>query len=643
MIAEAGLAAIWLAASMALLQFITGLTLLRAGAGQLVPLIKPAAYMQGVLCTFAFFALMWLFYVTDLSVLLVANNSHIDKPLIFKLAGTWGNHEGSMLLWVTILAVSGAAIAFLEKRIEAKTLSATLAVQGFLALGFFAFLLFSSNPFERMVPAPIEGAGLNPLLQDVGLAFHPPTLYFGYVGLSIAFSFAVGALLTNQVGPAFARAMRPWVLGAWIFLTIGIAAGSYWAYYELGWGGWWFWDPVENASLMPWLAATALLHSVSVLATRNALRAWTVMLALVAFAMSMAGTFLVRSGILTSVHAFAVDPERGSFILALMLMYTGLAFVIFALRIGTVKQGEPFQLLSREGGIVANNIFLSVILAVILIGTLYPIAAEALGDKISVGPPYFNKATVPIAVLLMLALLVGPLLRWRRDDLGRLKYWLIGAAAILLLSCLAIWKFAPEIGIFPLLGIALSLALAVAAWMPLRGRKLLRTPIPVFGMVLAHFGLAVSVFGMAAESGFSSETLTALAPGESAKVAGWEVKLSDVNPVVGDNWVAVEGEMIAAKNRNEFALHPQSRQFFKPPMQTSEAALLTRWNGQLYVVIAQPDQEGDGRWQVRLWWKPFVTFIWYGAILIALGGAIALLGRMGRRKKKPALNTWQTE
>ena len=642
MIAEAGLAAIWLAASMALLQFIGGLTLLRAGAGQLVPLIKPAAYMQGVLCTFAFFALMWLFYVTDLSVLLVANNSHIDKPLIFKLAGTWGNHEGSMLLWVTILAVSGAAIAFLEKRIEAKTLSATLAVQGFLALGFFAFLLFSSNPFERMVPAPIEGAGLNPLLQDVGLAFHPPTLYFGYVGLSIAFSFAVGALLTNQVGPAFARAMRPWVLGAWIFLTIGIAAGSYWAYYELGWGGWWFWDPVENASLMPWLAATALLHSVSVLATRNALRAWTVMLALVAFAMSMAGTFLVRSGILTSVHAFAVDPERGSFILALMLMYTGLAFVIFALRIGTVKQGEPFQLLSREGGIVANNVFLSVILAVILIGTLYPIAAEALDDKISVGPPYFNKATVPIAVLLMLALLVGPLLRWRRDDLGRLKYWLIGAAAILLLSCLAIWKFAPEIGIFPLLGIALSLALAVAAWMPLRGRKLLRTPIPVFGMVIAHFGLAVSVVGMAAESGFSSETLTALAPGESAKVAGWEVKLNDVNPVVGDNWVAVEGEMIAAKNGNEFALHPQSRQFFKPPMQTSEAALLTRWNGQLYVVIAQPDQEGDGRWQVRLWWKPFVTFIWYGAILIALGGAVALLGRMGRRTKKPAINTWQT-
>jgi cytochrome c-type biogenesis protein CcmF len=641
MIAEAGLAALWLAAAMALLQLVGGLTLLRGGAGQLVPLIKPAAYVQGGLCAFAFFALMWLFYVTDLSVLLVASNSHIDKPMIFKLAGTWGNHEGSMLLWVAVLSVSGAAIAFFEKRIDAKTLYATLAVQGFIALGFFAFLLFASNPFERLVPAPMEGAGLNPLLQDVGLAFHPPTLYMGYVGLSIAFSFAVGALLTNQVGPAFARAMRPWVLTAWIFLTIGIAAGSYWAYYELGWGGWWFWDPVENASLMPWLAATALLHSVSVLATRNALRAWTVMLALVAFAMSMAGTFLVRSGILTSVHAFAVDPERGAFILALMLIYTSIAFVIFALRIGTVKQGEPFQLVSREGGIVANNIFLSVILAIVLIGTLYPLAAEAMGDKISVGPPYFNKATVPVMLLLMVALLIGPMLRWRRDALMRIKYWLIGAAAILVCGGLAAWKMAPDTRLFPLLGIALSLALAVAAWLPLRGRKLLRTPLPIFGMVIAHFGIAVSVFGMAAESGFSKETLTALAPGESAEIAGWKVKLDDVKPVVGDNWVAVEGEMVASKNGGTFMLRPQSRQFFKPEMQTSEAALLIRWNGQLYAVIAQPDQEGDGRWQVRLWWKPYVTFIWYGGILIALGGTISLFGRMFRRAKKPAINKWE--
>ncbi len=407
MIAETGLAALWLAAAMALLQLVGGLTLLR-GEGKLTPLIKPAALVQGALCVVSFASLMWLFYVTDLSVLLVASNSHIDKPLIFKLAGTWGNHEGSMLLWVSVLSLSGAAIALLEKRIDTRTLNATLAVQAFVALGFFAFLLFSSNPFERLVPAPVEGAGLNPLLQDIGLAFHPPTLYIGYVGLSVAFSFAVAAMLTRQVGPAFARAMRPWVLGAWIFLTVGITAGSYWAYYELGWGGWWFWDPVENASLMPWLAATALLHSVSVLATRNALRAWTIMLALVAFAMSMAGTFLVRSGILTSVHAFAVDPERGSFILALMLMYTSLAFLVFATRIGTVKQGEPFQIVSREGGIVANNIFLSVILAIVLIGTLYPSGGRGDGGQDFGWSPLFQQGYCANCIAFNGCLAVGP-------------------------------------------------------------------------------------------------------------------------------------------------------------------------------------------------------------------------------------------
>jgi cytochrome c-type biogenesis protein CcmF len=637
MMAEAGLAALWLAAALALLQLAGALSLARDG--RLAALIKPAAIVQGALCVFSFGALVWLFWITDLSVLLVASNSHIDKPAIFKLAGTWGNHEGSMLLWVTVMTLSGAAIALFEKRIDAKTLGATLGVQAVVSLGFFAFLLFSSNPFERLVPAPAEGAGLNPLLQDIGLAFHPPTLYIGYVGLSVAFSFAVGAMLTRQVGPAFARAMRPWVLAAWIFLTLGITAGSYWAYYELGWGGWWFWDPVENASLMPWLAATALLHSVSVLATRNALRAWTIMLALVAFAMSMAGTFLVRSGILTSVHSFAVDPERGAFILALMLIYTGAAFVLFALRIGTVRQGEPFQLVSREGGIVLNNIFLSVILGIVLIGTLYPLAAEAWGDKVSVGPPYFNKATVPIGLALMLALLVGPMLRWRRDDLARHKYWLVGYFAIIVWAGVGLWLMAPEAGLFPILGMALALALAVASFAPLGGRKLLRTPLPIFGMVIAHFGLAVSIFGMASESGFSRETLTALSPGQSAKVAGWTVRLDDVAPAIGENWVGIEGKMLASEQGKTFVLRPQTRQFFEPEMNTSEAALLTRWNGQLYAVIAQRD-EGSGAWQVRLWWKPYVTFIWYGGMLIALGGLVALLGRMLRRPKKPARNKW---
>ena len=641
MIAEAGLAALWLAAAMALLQMLGGFAQLGSKGGELAMLVKPAAIVQGALCAFAFGALMWLFWITDLSVLLVASNSHIDKPAIFKLAATWGNHEGSMLLWVTVLALSGAAIALVEKRLDKQTTLATLAVQGLLALGFFAFLLFSSNPFERLVPAPLEGAGLNPLLQDMGLAFHPPTLYFGYVGLSVAFSFAVGALLTGKVGPVFARAMRPWVLAAWIFLTLGITAGSYWAYYELGWGGWWFWDPVENASLMPWLAATALLHSVGVLATRNALRAWTVMLALVAFAMSMAGTFLVRSGILTSVHAFAVDPERGAFILALMLFYVGAAFVLFALRIGSVKQGEPFALVSREGGIVANNILLSTILGVVLIGTLYPLFAEALGDKISVGPPYFNKATVPIALLIMLALLVGPMLRWRRDEPNRVTSFarapIFAAAVVLIILLIA----SPSAGVFPILGLSLAAALAVAAWLPLWGRNLRRTPMPIWGMVIAHFGLAISITGMAAESGFSSETLAAMSPGETRSVAGWRVQLRDVKPVVGDNWVAIQGDMLAMRRGEGVIITPQSRQFFAPEQQTSEAALLTRWDGQLYAVIAQPSGGDDKRWQVRLWWKPLVTFIWFGGILVALGGSISLLGRMLRRPKKPERNRWR--
>ncbi len=634
MIAELGLAALWLASAMALLQLVAGYAGFWGRGDALQPLVRPVAVAQGVLCVISFFALMWCFWVTDLSVLLVASNSHIDKPTIFKLAGTWGNHEGSMLLWVTVLSVAGAAIALFERRLDRQTVTVTLAVQAFVALGFFAFLLFSSNPFERLSPAPAEGAGLNPLLQDIGLAFHPPTLYFGYVGLSVAFSFAVGALLTGKVGPAFARAMRPWVLAAWIFLTLGITAGSYWAYYELGWGGWWFWDPVENASLMPWLAATALLHSVSVLATRNALRAWTVMLALVAFAMSMAGTFLVRSGILTSVHAFAVDPERGAFILALFLLFVGSAFAIFALRIGTVTQGSTFRLFSREGGIVANNVLLSSILGIVLVGTIYPLVAEAMGERISVGPPYFNKATVPLALLIMAALVVGPLLRWRSDEPARVQMRMVIPFGLGVVVGVMLVILRPQTGIFPALGLAFGVALAVASWLPLWGRNIRRTPLTLWAMMIAHFGVAVSAMGMASESGFSSERLVAMREGDKAEIAGWRVKLDKVAPVIGDNWVAIEGEIVAARQGKRHILHPQSRNFTRPVQQTSEAALLTRWDGQLYVVIAQPEGTSDGRWQVRLWWKPFVTLIWLGGILIALGGALALLGRMFRRQRR---------
>ncbi|MFM2099174.1 MAG: hypothetical protein RLZZ366_713, partial [Pseudomonadota bacterium] len=417
MIAEAGLALLWIAAALAVLQLVLGWMGVSQDRAELLNSVRAVAVVQGVLVTLAFFALISLFLRSDMSVKLVVDNSHSAKPWLYKLAGTWGNHEGSMLLWVTILGVAGAAVALLERSLKSSTLLATLAAQAAIGMGFYAFLLFSSNPYTRMIPTAADGQGLNPLLQDPGLAFHPPTLYFGYVGMSVAFSFAVGALITRDVGPAFARAMRPWVLIAWIFLTLGITAGSYWAYYELGWGGWWFWDPVENASLMPWLATTALLHSVTVLATRDGLRAWTVMLAVVAFSMSMIGTFLVRSGILTSVHAFAVDPERGSFILALLAIYIGGAMTLFALRIGSVREGNQFDFVSREGALVLNNLLFSSILGIVFVGTLYPLAVEAVsGEKLSVGPPYFNSAAGPLVLFLVVVMVAGPLMRWRRDQ-----------------------------------------------------------------------------------------------------------------------------------------------------------------------------------------------------------------------------------
>ena len=400
MIAEAGLAALWLAAALAAFQMTLMITALR-GEVAVARTMRGITIVQGALTLISFAMLLLVFARTDLSVALVVENSHSAKPFIYKVAGAWGNHEGSMLLWVMILAVAGAFLGLFSRRTSERTLIAALGAQATLALGFYAFLLIASNPFARLSPAPFEGQGLNPLLQDPGLAFHPPTLYFGYVGLSVAFSLAVGALLTNEVDARLARAMRPWVLGAWIFLTLGITAGSYWAYYELGWGGYWFWDPVENASLMPWLAATALLHSINVLAARGALKAWTMMLAVVAFSMSMVGTFLVRSGILTSVHAFAIDPERGTFLLALLAIYVGAAFVLFALRGASLKEGAPFELVSRESGLVVNNLILSVILGVVFVGTLYPLFVEAVsGEKLSVGAPYFNLVAGPLATRL---------------------------------------------------------------------------------------------------------------------------------------------------------------------------------------------------------------------------------------------------
>jgi cytochrome c-type biogenesis protein CcmF len=643
MIAEAGLAALWLAAAFALVQLMLAWGAAKNAANPnvdtLMTALRRTALVQGLLALLSFVLLITLFVRSDMSVLLVAENSHSLKPLIYKVAGAWGNHEGSMLLWVTVLAVCGAGVAAFERRLASGTLAATLGAQAAIGMGFYAFLAFASNPFVRLNPAAPEGQGLNPLLQDPGLAFHPPTLYLGYVGLSVAFSFAVGALLMRDVGPAFARAMRPWVLGAWIFLTIGITAGSYWAYYELGWGGWWFWDPVENASLMPWLAATALLHSVTVLATRDGLRAWTLMLALVAFAMSMVGTFLVRSGILVSVHAFAVDPTRGTFILALLGIYIGGALALFGARVGTVTQGSTFQLVSREGALVLNNLLLSVILGVVFIGTLYPLAAQAAGVQLSIGAPFFNKALVPVALTLVAATAAGPLLRWRRDNMNALAKRVLVPTAAAGGAFALIFTLSGGEHFVPVLGIAFAVGLGVASVVPVVRRNMRRTPLHVWGMVIAHLGVAVSIAGMAADTAFKTERLAAIQVGQNVTVGPFRVTLAEVRPTVGPNWSALEARLQVQRGEGAmFELFPQQRFFSAPPTNTNEAAITTLLDGQLYTVLGQGDDQG--RWQIRLWWKPFVTLIWLGGALIAMGGALALIGRVRRERRVAEAESW---
>jgi cytochrome c-type biogenesis protein CcmF len=640
-IAETGLAALWLAAGLAGYQLFLMMLALRSQV-DVARAMRSVAVVQGGLTLIAFTALLIVFARTDLSVALVFENSHSAKPFIYKVAGAWGNHEGSMLMWVMILSVAGAFLALFSRRTSERTLIAALGSQAALALGFYAFLLIASNPFARLSPAPVEGRGLNPLLQDPGLAFHPPTLYFGYVGLSVAFSLAVGAMFTKEVDAKMARAMRPWVLGAWIFLTLGITAGSYWAYYELGWGGYWFWDPVENASLMPWLAATALLHSINVLAARGALKAWTMMLAVIAFSMSMVGTFLVRSGILTSVHAFAIDPERGTFLLALLAIYVGAAFTLFAVRGANLKEGAPFELVSRETGLVVNNLILSVVLGTVFVGTLYPLFVEAVsGEKLSVGGPYFNAVAGPLALILAVLVGIGPLLAWRRERRPVLKLLtvpaLLGASALVITIIVA-----PGIGILPRLGLTVGAYLAAASILPLIGRNPLRTPLATWGLVVAHFGIAVALVGMAANAAFTSERLAVARPGEVLSVGPWLVQLEEVTPTAGKNWTALEAQLRATRGSGAIILKPQTRYFSDPPTETNEAAIETFWNGQLYTIVGKPDDTGG--WQLRLWWKPFVTLIWLGGALIALGGALAFVGRLLRaRRRRPAREDWRRE
>jgi len=643
MIAELGHFALMLATGVALFQFLVPLYGAQRGDRMLMQSAAPAALLQVLLIGIAFIALTHAYLVSDFSVLNVAENSHSAKPLIYKISGVWGNHEGSMLLWVFILAIFGAAVALFGDKLPLELKSRVIAVQGSVGLAFLLFLVLTSNPFARLNPPPIEGSGLNPILQDPALAFHPPFLYAGYVGLSIAFSFAVSALIDGRVDAAWARWVRPWTLAAWMFLTIGIAMGSWWAYYELGWGGWWFWDPVENASFMPWLVATALIHSTIVLEKRNALKIWTVLLSILAFSLSLTGTFLVRSGVLTSVHAFANDPERGTFILMILVVFIGGSLTLFAWRAQALKAGGVFAPVSREGGLVVNNLLLCVACLSVLIGTLYPLALETWnGTKISVGAPYFNLTFGPIILPLLLLVPIGPLLAWKRGDIGIAlrRLWIVLALSLSLglivfvLNIRGPW-LAP-------VGIALGVWLFLGAGMELSNRiALFRVPLSVslqrltglpraaIGMVLAHGGLGIMVVGIIAISLWKVEIIIAMKPGETVDVAGFAVTFKGETPLTGPNYTGLAGQFDVARDGQHVTRLVSEKRNFKPSgMPTTEVGLHQSLPGDLYVVMG--DANPDGGRSMRLYFNPLVNLIWIGAALMFLGGAFSLADRRYR-------------
>jgi cytochrome c-type biogenesis protein CcmF len=601
---------------------------------------EPAALLQFALIAFAFGALTYAFVVSDFSVKLVYDNSHSMKPMIFKVSGVWGNHEGSMLLWVLILALFGAMVSFFGKNLPDTLRARVLAVQASIAVAFLLFIVFTSNPFERLDPAPFEGRGLNPILQDRALAFHPPWLYAGYVGFSMTFSFAVAALMEGRVDASWARWVRPWTLAAWLSLTIGIAMGSWWAYYTLGWGGFWFWDPVENASLMPWIAGTALLHSAIVAEKRGALKSWTILLAILAFSLSLLGTFLVRSGVLTSVHAFAVDPARGSVILGILIFFVGGSLSLYAWRAPTLKTEGIFAPISREGALLVNNMLLSAATASVFIGTLYPLLLDALADmKITVGPPFFNYTFVPIFVPLLCLVPLGPLLGWKRADVKAAAERLLvaaGLAFIALLASVALFYEGPWLAPF---GMALAVWLVAGALSEIAWRvKLFSTPLSeswararrqpraVWGTALAHGGLGIVVAGIIGVTAWSEELITTLAAGESADIAGYSLTLDGVGLRDGPNFDAMVGLVRVRKDDELVAtLMPEKRRFSAERQEKTEPAIRTNGISDLYVVLGE--QAGDGKWVVRAYYNRLAPLIWLGGSFMALGGLISLMDR----------------
>jgi cytochrome c-type biogenesis protein CcmF len=602
---------------------------------------KPAAILQfGLLCI-AFAALTYAYVVSDFSVANVASNSHSTKPLIYRISGVWGNHEGSMLLWVLILAMFGCAVAIFGNELPQTLKANALSVQASIALAFGIFILATSNPFLRLENPPLDGRGLNPILQDPALAFHPPFLYAGYVGFSIAFSFAIAALIEGRINAAWARWVRPWTLAAWMCLTIGIAMGSWWAYYELGWGGWWFWDPVENASFMPWLAGTALLHSALVMEKREALKVWTILLAILTFSLSLMGAFLVRSGVLTSVHAFAVDPERGIAILLIMTIFVGGGLALFALRAGELRQGGLFAPISREGSLVLNNVLLTTATATVLVGTLYPLLLEGLtGAKISVGPPYFNMTFIPLMVPLLIAMPFGPFLPWKRGDLQGVAQRLITAALIGLVVMVATMALSVRgpwlaplmmaVGVYVMVGALQELAFRAKLGVAGREevlRRLWNLPRSVYGSTLAHFGVGVMVVGIVATSAYRTEQVLVMKPGDKVEIAGYELTFKGVAPYRGANYREQVGTFEVTRDGSPVTtLNPSKRVYDAPPQPTSEAGIHASWRGDLYTVLGDA-QEEDGGYAIRLYFNPLVRFIWLGALVMFFAGGISLSDR----------------
>jgi cytochrome c-type biogenesis protein CcmF len=656
MITEFGHFALILALFVALLQTVVPLWSAHKGEATGMEFGRYASVLQFVLVTIAFFALMHAYVISDFSVQNVYQNSHSDKPMIYKVTGVWGNHEGSMLLWIFMIALLGAMVGVFGRNLPPALRARVLGIQALIGACFIAFSLFTSNPFLRMDPVPANGTDLNPLLQDPGLAFHPPFLYLGYVGMSVAFSFSVAALLEGKVDAAWARWVRPWTLLAWSSLTLGIAMGSWWAYYELGWGGYWFWDPVENASLMPWLAGTALLHSAIVVEKRNTLKLWTILMAITAFSTSLLGTFVVRSGVLTSVHSFANDPERGVLLLVICGVLTGGALVLYAIRGQAMKATGTFQTISRESALVLNNLILSVILFTVLVGTFWPTIAELFtGERITVGPPYYNIVSIPLTFVLVIMMAGGVLLPWKRGDLKTVRDRLKIAAIITVLSGLVALYLSGFKNLLAVLGLIMGIWVILSTLTDVALRmKLFKTdfatslrraggfPRAFWGGTIAHFSIGVLILGMVGTSLWVTEKQQVLGVGESIDIAGYELRFERLDMLRIANYETEMGIFTLSRNGKVVTeLTPERRWYPVARQATVEASIRPRWANDIYVAIGDPRGENGEKRIVRAYYHPLVMFLWSGGLLMALGGVVSLTDRRYRvgapkPKAKPA-------